>query len=118
MAKVYAAVPSGLEVHNVYGPTEGSMTWYRCPRGPLREVLIGCAVGNTTVLLLDEDLQPVADGQPGEVCPYEEGAVPIRGRWACAPQHSTRAPSDRHPVMCCRSASARASRAATWLRRG
>ena len=53
MAKVYAAVPSGLEVHNVYGPTEGSMTWYRCPRGPLREVLIGCAVGNTTVLLLD-----------------------------------------------------------------
>lgn len=37
------------QLHNLYGPTEGSMTWFPCERG-CDEVHIGKPIGNTVVV--------------------------------------------------------------------
>jgi len=64
--RFHALLPSA-ELHNLYGPTEGSMTWFPVPQGT-GEVLIGKPISNTTVLLLDPSRRPVPIGVPGEVC--------------------------------------------------
>ena len=40
---------TSAQIHNLYGPTEGSMTWFPCGRG-CDEVHIGKAIGNTVVV--------------------------------------------------------------------
>ncbi|MFL6161529.1 MAG: amino acid adenylation domain-containing protein [Jatrophihabitantaceae bacterium] len=60
----------GVALVNGYGPTEN--TTFTCCY-PIAEeqsdrVPIGFPVSGSTVYLLDEDLRPVADGQPGELC--------------------------------------------------
>lgn len=63
---------------NGYGPTESTTftCCYRIPR-PLpavcRSIPIGSPIANTTVVLLDDDLQEVAPGDPGELCIGGEG---------------------------------------------
>ena len=72
VARFYAQMAGmgnrGVEIHNLYGPTEGSMTWHRCARAAGAEVLIGSPIDNTTVLLVDERMRPVPIGVPGEIC--------------------------------------------------
>ena len=58
VGRFYATFHSAA-IHNLYGPTEGSMTWFPCPRG-CEEVLIGKPISNTVVLVVDEDLKPVS----------------------------------------------------------
>ena len=63
---------SSWRLHNVYGPTEGSITWYDCPRTPgefpMADVPIGEPISNTVLLLLNsETLEPVPVGVEGEV---------------------------------------------------
>eukprot|EP00933_Yihiella_yeosuensis_P048665 TRINITY_DN4496_c0_g3_i3.p1 TRINITY_DN4496_c0_g3~~TRINITY_DN4496_c0_g3_i3.p1 ORF type:complete len:837 (+),score=147.54 TRINITY_DN4496_c0_g3_i3:128-2512(+) len=66
------------ELHNLYGPTEGSMTWWPClsqksadaalfdsRRG--QQVPIGLPIDNTSVLLLDKWQRVVPIGIPGEI---------------------------------------------------
>jgi len=60
----------GVTLVNGYGPTEN--TTFTCC-APIAEPLsdrapIGFPVSGSTVHLLDEDLRPVADGLPGELC--------------------------------------------------
>jgi amino acid adenylation domain-containing protein len=58
------------EVCNSYGPTEASIgvTRYPCSRDDDGEsVPIGSAIDNTELYILDEDLNPVAPGLPGEL---------------------------------------------------
>ena len=47
-------------LHNVYGPTEASMTAYRVPStvNTKSEMCIGTAISNTVVVLLNEDMEP------------------------------------------------------------
>jgi aspartate racemase len=57
---------------NTYGPTEASVvvTAYEPPFPPAEvpdPLPIGRALGNVTIRLLDENLQPVANGQAGEL---------------------------------------------------
>lgn len=57
---------------NLYGPTEITVdcTWFEV-KGEYEDheaVPIGKACANKQVLLLDEDLHPVKDGEPGEIC--------------------------------------------------
>ncbi|MFE2970296.1 non-ribosomal peptide synthetase [Streptomyces sp. NPDC059340] len=55
---------------NIYGPSECTVfaTAWTCPRDPDPDlVLIGPPIPDTTVHLLDENRQPVPEGQPGEV---------------------------------------------------
>jgi amino acid adenylation domain-containing protein len=55
---------------NLYGPSECTIycTAWRCPRDPnLSTVLIGSAIEETPLRILDENGDPVPDGQPGEL---------------------------------------------------
>ncbi|KAK3270755.1 hypothetical protein CYMTET_20863 [Cymbomonas tetramitiformis] len=57
---------------NLYGPTEAEMTHWQCPRlqpgDPLPTVLIGKPISNTEVYVLDQWMEPVPIGVPGEIC--------------------------------------------------
>ncbi|WP_424217355.1 non-ribosomal peptide synthetase (plasmid) [Streptomyces sp. BI20] len=55
---------------NLYGPSECTMycSVWLCPREPEpRTVMIGSAIEDTTLWVLDERGRPVPDGQPGEL---------------------------------------------------
>ncbi|BFM08959.1 amino acid adenylation domain-containing protein [Halioxenophilus aromaticivorans] len=56
------------ELWNMYGPTETTV-WSTCQLLTPGEddILIGCAIANTSLHVVDEQLQPVADGTPGEL---------------------------------------------------
>jgi len=65
------------ELWNMYGPTETTV-WSTVQRiGPGDEILIGRPVGNTTVYVLDPEMQPVPIGTPGEL--WIGGAGVARG---------------------------------------
>ncbi|HEX2080623.1 MAG TPA: amino acid adenylation domain-containing protein [Longimicrobium sp.] len=66
-------------VFNLYGPTEDTTysTALLVPRGGDREPTVGRAVTGTRIHLLDDALDPVADGEVGEV--YLSGAGLARG---------------------------------------
>lgn len=69
-----------VELHNCYGPTEVSIdaTIWVCERhSPI--ISIGRPITNQEVYILDEDLQPVPIGVPGEL--YVGGAGLARGYW-------------------------------------
>nr|QEO74274.1 condensation domain-containing protein [uncultured bacterium] len=58
------------ELHNLYGPTEAAVdvTYWACERGSdRRAVPIGRPIANTQIYLLDENLEPVPVGVPGEL---------------------------------------------------
>ncbi|MDQ1738755.1 MAG: hypothetical protein QOE53_407, partial [Pseudonocardiales bacterium] len=78
-ARRFAAAAGGT-LTNAYGPTEVTVatTTYRLPAEPENgPVPIGSAMAGTTVELLDDDLRPVPDGQPGEL--YAGGVGLARG---------------------------------------
>lgn len=66
-----AALPA-VQYTNLYGPTEVTVdcTWYPIQRefADGERIPIGRACANKEVFLLDEHLQPVPPGQPGELC--------------------------------------------------
>jgi amino acid adenylation domain-containing protein len=70
------------ELHHSYGPTEtsiGSSEW-TCERGDKRQQIpIGRPLANTQLYLLDQYLQPVPVGTPGEL--YIGGDGLARGYW-------------------------------------
>lgn len=61
-----------VEYVNLYGPTEVTVdcTYYRIDREfeDSDMIPVGKACENKQVLLLDEELKPVAPGEPGEIC--------------------------------------------------
>ena len=66
MAAAGSAHPR-CELHNLYGPTEGSMTAFPCPPSTVA-ILIGKPIANTVVILVEPGtLNPVRDGTPGEI---------------------------------------------------
>ncbi len=67
-------------LHNVYGPTEASIdaTFWTCqPDTPHRIAPIGQAITNAQIHILDENLNPVAMGEAGEL--HISGAGLARG---------------------------------------
>lgn len=58
----------GLRILNTYGPTEATIiaTYAECH--PDKEITIGQPLPGYEVLILDEQLQEVADGEEGELC--------------------------------------------------
>ncbi len=65
---------------NCYGPTEAAIdaSFWTCQRGTNYIFApIGCSIANTEIYLLDEDLQPVPFGEPGEL--YIAGVGLARG---------------------------------------
>ena len=59
-----------VELHNLYGPTEASVdvTFWKCERGSNASIVpIGRPVANTQIYILNESMQPVGVGEPGEL---------------------------------------------------
>lgn len=70
LAADWIAVASNSRVENFYGPTEATVavTAYSCSRGTDAAVLpLGEPLGGQEVLVCDEDMNPVADGEVGEL---------------------------------------------------
>jgi amino acid adenylation domain-containing protein len=68
------------ELHNLYGPTEAAIdvTYWACQRGGRDLVVpIGRPIANTQIYILDEAMQPVSVGIPGEL--YIGGVGVARG---------------------------------------
>jgi non-ribosomal peptide synthetase component F len=58
------------ELHNLYGPTEAAVdvTFWHCRKeANRRSVPIGRPIANTRIHIVDEQLEPVAVGVPGEL---------------------------------------------------
>ena len=63
----------GINVYNVYGPTETTM-WTSAKRVyELSDITIGKPIANTQIYILNSDLNPVPIGVPGELCIAGEG---------------------------------------------
>ncbi|MGC9667868.1 Pls/PosA family non-ribosomal peptide synthetase [Planosporangium sp. 12N6] len=58
----------GRRILNTYGPTEATVTATWCELRPGRPVTIGRPLPTYSVVLLDEQRQPVGDGEVGEIC--------------------------------------------------
>jgi amino acid adenylation domain-containing protein len=77
-----ALVGLGVELWNMYGPTETTI-WSTCKRVDRagERPTIGRAIANTTIYILDEQMQPVPVGEAGELWIGGDGlAVGYRGR--------------------------------------
>lgn len=70
------------ELYNLYGPTEAAVdvTYWKCERGWRgNSVPIGRPIANTQIYVLDQKMQPVPEGVPGEL---HIGGVGVgRGYW-------------------------------------
>jgi amino acid adenylation domain-containing protein/thioester reductase-like protein len=58
------------QLHNLYGPTEAAIdvTFWECqPESNLKTVPIGRPISNTQIYILDQNLQPLPVGVPGEL---------------------------------------------------
>lgn len=62
----------GLEVHNLYGPTEYTVDALRAPLSLTRDPVVGRPIGNTRAYVLDDHLRPLPTGCTGEL--YLSGA--------------------------------------------
>jgi amino acid adenylation domain-containing protein len=61
---------SQARLHNLYGPTEAAVdvTYWECKRDThLNKIPIGRPIANTQIYILDDFLQPVSIGTPGEL---------------------------------------------------
>ncbi|WP_081789154.1 Pls/PosA family non-ribosomal peptide synthetase [Kutzneria albida] len=58
----------GRRILNAYGPTESTVTATCGELSPDRPVTIGTPLPSYRVYVLDEQLRPVPEGQPGEIC--------------------------------------------------
>lgn len=58
----------GRRILNTYGPTEATVTATWCELLPNRLVTIGRPLPTYLVVLLDEQREPVPDGEVGEIC--------------------------------------------------
>lgn len=77
-------LPTGVTFTNLYGPTEATIasSYYRIPHCPQDEraaVSIGQPCAGEDLLVLDEQLNPVAQGSVGELCIRGVGLSP--GYW-------------------------------------
>ena len=64
------------ELWNMYGPTETTV-WSTCQllKPDQQEILIGSAIANTSLHVVDDQLMPVPDGTPGELLIGGEGVT-------------------------------------------
>jgi amino acid adenylation domain-containing protein len=70
------------KLHNLYGPTEAAIdvTYWECQKESDKKIVpIGFPIANTQLYILDEELNPVTDGEIGEL--HIGGVGLARGYW-------------------------------------
>jgi amino acid adenylation domain-containing protein len=72
-----AILSTGAQLWNVYGPTETTVWVTACRVDPDGPIVIGHPIRGTAIHVLDGDLQPVPEGEIGELC--VSGAGVARG---------------------------------------
>ena len=75
----------GVEVHNMYGPTEAAIEvshWHYRPDPAAHRVPIGVPLPNARLVVLDRELRPVPPGVPGELY---LGGLPVARGYQAAP---------------------------------
>jgi amino acid adenylation domain-containing protein len=68
--RFFARFGEHVTLNNLYGPTEAAVdvTFWACERGTARQIVpIGRPIANTQMHVLDQHLQPVPLGSPGEL---------------------------------------------------
>jgi amino acid adenylation domain-containing protein len=75
MALAQELLACGIELWNMYGPTETTIWSSVCPLRPAEPVTIGRPIGNTTLYILDSRLQPLPVGVAGELHIGGEGVA-------------------------------------------
>jgi amino acid adenylation domain-containing protein len=79
--RFFARFP-GVELHNLYGPTEAAIDvshWHCKPDSARNVVPIGFPIANTQLYILAEDMNPVPQGEAGEL--HIGGVGLARGYW-------------------------------------
>ncbi len=69
----------GVEAYNLYGPTEYTINALGADLADSATSSVGTPILNTRAYILDQNLQPVLPGVPGEL--YLAGAGMVRGYW-------------------------------------
>jgi amino acid adenylation domain-containing protein len=80
VARTFEARLPHAKLHNLYGPTETTVdvtAWTYTPSPTLNKIPIGKPIANTRTYILDENKQPVAVGEAGEL--YIGGVGVARG---------------------------------------
>lgn len=77
-AEYVSNLPPDLALYNTYGPSETTVcaTYFRCNgAAPLEDGTfpVGTEVAGVKITLLDDSLNPVPDGNAGEICIYGDG---------------------------------------------
>ena len=63
----------GMRIYNMYGPTETTIWSTVSELTDKQSVDIGRPIANTEILILDEKLSPLPDGEKGEICIAGDG---------------------------------------------
>lgn len=72
--RTFREIP-GVRLYNLYGPTEATANSSFSELSPQRPVTIGRALRGSELLIVDENCQSVAPGEPGEICILGDGVA-------------------------------------------
>jgi amino acid adenylation domain-containing protein len=105
LRRVMACLPT-TKVSNIYGPTETNIvTYHHLPGPPPTDdpIPIGKPVHDTEAYIVDEHLQPVPDGEVGEI--LIRGGTVFAGYFndpELTRQRLVQSPFHGYPTLCCR----------------
>ncbi|UYA58940.1 Polyketide synthase modules 8 [Pectobacterium sp. F1-1] len=72
--RTFQQIPD-VRLFNLYGPTETTANCSFAELVPGKEVTLGKALRGSEILIVDENLCPVAEGEEGEICAFGEGVA-------------------------------------------
>nr|WED67965.1 amino acid adenylation domain-containing protein [Pectobacterium colocasium] len=72
--RAFQRIPD-VRLFNLYGPTETTANCSFTELVPGKGVTLGKALRGSEILIVDENLRPVAEGEEGEICAFGEGVA-------------------------------------------
>ncbi|WP_431888578.1 amino acid adenylation domain-containing protein [Pectobacterium colocasium] len=72
--RTFQQIPD-VRLFNLYGPTETTANCSFTELVPGKGVTLGKALRGSEILIVDENLRPVAEGEEGEICAFGEGVA-------------------------------------------
>ncbi|WP_257982517.1 amino acid adenylation domain-containing protein [Pectobacterium brasiliense] len=72
--RTFQQIPD-VRLFNLYGPTETTANCSFAELRPGKNVTLGKALRGSEIMIVDESLRPVAEGEEGEICAFGEGVA-------------------------------------------